>query len=163
MGKWTHLMIHCADTPSDFDVKPHHIEKWHLKERGWKKVGYSILFERSGKTDILIPFDADDDIDAWEISNGAAGWNGHARHICYAGGKGNIDDRTEGQKYAMEATIKLLLMLQPNIKIIGHNQVNKHKYCPSFNVPKWCINIGIPTKNIDFKNYVGNPYYIAPL
>ena len=152
MGKFTHLMIHCADTPESFDVRPEHIEQWHLVERGWSRVGYSMLIRRSGKLDILIPFDRDDIIESWEISNGARGWNGRTKHICWAGGKGNIDNRTIGQQHMLEAVVKLIVMLYPDIQVIGHNQVSQ-KYCPSFDVPEWCKEIGLSSANIDFHNY----------
>lgn len=157
MGQLTHLMIHCSDTPASFFVEREHIEKWHLKENGWSRVGYSTLFLRDGSTDILIPWDKDDDIERDELSNGAAGWNGRTKHFCYAGGRakngGAEDNRTGGQHAAMEAAVKLFLMLWPNVKIIGHNQVNKSKYCPSFNVSAWARSIGISEKNIDDKTY----------
>jgi N-acetylmuramoyl-L-alanine amidase len=153
---WTHIMYHCADTPPTFDVKREHIEKWHIKERGWRRVGYSILYERSGISDILIPFDRDDVIESWEISNGARGWNGRTKHLCYAGGRaeggGVEDNRSQGQRIAMANDAKLLVMLYPDIKIIGHNQVSI-KYCPSYDVPEWAESIGISPANIDYKNY----------
>jgi N-acetylmuramoyl-L-alanine amidase len=157
MGKLTHLMIHCSDTPSTFFVERSDIEQWHIKERGWSKVGYSTLFLRDGSTDILIPWDRDALIDWDELSNGASGWNGTAKHFCYAGGRGKNggaeDNRTGGQHAAMEAPVKLFLMLWPDVKLIGHNQVNKVKYCPSFDVPAWAKSIGISEKNIDPKIY----------
>lgn len=153
MGQFTHLMIHCADTPEGVWFDRSDIEKWHLEERGWSRVGYSTLFLIDGTTDILIPFDKDDSIESWEISNGAAGWNGRTRHVCYIGGKDNIDTRTVAQKAAMEAYMKMHVMLWPDVKIIGHNQVNRHKYCPSYDVQAWARSIGIPEKNIDSKIY----------
>lgn len=146
-------MIHCSDTPDHYEVTPEHIRKWHIQERGWSRVGYSMLIERSGKLDILIPFDRDDVIDSWEISNGARGWNGRTKHICYAGGAYGIDNRTDEQVVVMAAVVRMLVMLYPDIKLIGHNQVST-KYCPSFDVPAWAREIGILPKNIDDKTYV---------
>lgn len=161
--EWTHLMIHCSDTPPVFDVKRREIEKWHLNERGWSRVGYSMLIERGGKLDILIPFDNDDIIESWEISNGAAGWNGRTKHICWVGGRSTEgataeDNRTPGQHTTLEAVCRMLVMLYPNIQLIGHNQVNEHKYCPSFDVRKWAKDLGFSDRNIDFHKYVKNPF-----
>lgn len=153
MGKFTHLMIHCSATPPGREVTRNDIEKWHLIERGWSRVGYSALFGLDGDLDIMIPFDRDDVIESWEISNGARGWNGRTRHICYAGGWKGIDTRTIGQFTAMRTFCKMHAMLWPEVKIIGHNQVS-YKQCPSFNVPEWCKMIGIPSKSIDFKTYI---------
>ena len=157
MADWTHLMIHCSATPPSMDVKRKHLIQWHIDQNGWSRLGYSMLIERSGMLDILIPFDNDDVIDSWEISNGASGWNGRTKHICWAGGQdedGNRqDNRTYSQHVMMQGVVEILVMLYPNIKLIGHNQVNDHKFCPSFDVPKWCREIGLKEKNIDSKKY----------
>lgn len=156
-------MIHCSDTPPTFHVTREEIEKWHLHERGWSRVGYSMLFQRDGVTDILIPWDKDDVIESWEISNGAAGWNGRTKHLCLVGGRkvdsGEAENNfTDVQWAGVEASVKLILMLEPDIQLIGHNQVHPTKYCPSFDVRKWGKKIGIPDRNIDFHKYVANPF-----
>ena len=43
-NKFTHLMIHCSATPEAKWFDRSDIEKWHLQERGWSRVGYSALF-----------------------------------------------------------------------------------------------------------------------
>jgi N-acetylmuramoyl-L-alanine amidase len=158
MSKLTHGMIHCADTPAGMNFTENDIIRWHTdpipKGRGWKKVGYSGVWLLDGSFKILIPFDNDDEVDSWEISNGASGWNGNTRHFCYIGGGKGIDTRTSEQLASMETAIKLMTVMLPNIKWIGHNQVNSGKYCPSFDVPKYCKSIGIDDKNIDFKTYL---------
>lgn len=154
MGKATHIMIHCADTPEGMDVTGDHIRQWHIEERGWSRVGYHHLIRLSGMIEDLIEYDEDDIIEPWEISNGAKGWNGKVLpHICYAGGNGNVDTRTARQQTAMLDLILQAIKRNPKIKVIGHNQVNAHKYCPSFDVPSWCLNMGIPEENIDFNIY----------
>lgn len=159
MNTWTHLMIHCSDTPASCRFDRSDIEQWHLVERGWSRVGYSMIFLLDGTTDILIPFDRDDIIESWEISNGAKGWNGRTKHLCYIGGKDGVDTRTSQQKAALEAVIKMHIMLWPNIKVIGHNQVNRGKYCPSYDVPSWSRSIGIDERNIDSNIYYKTEYH----
>ncbi|UII27021.1 N-acetylmuramoyl-L-alanine amidase [Fulvivirga maritima] len=156
--EFTHLMIHCSATPKGKWFDADDITRWHIEERGWSRVGYSTLFLLDGTTDIMIPFDKDDTINSWEISNGARGWNGITRHICYIGGlneKGNSveDTRTEAQLAAMQAFVKMHIMLWPKVKIIGHNQVNAHKNCPSFNVNEWGLSIGLEKKHLDQQIY----------
>ncbi len=157
MADWTHFFIHCSDTPPSMDVKPKHIYRWHIKQNGWSRVGYSLMVRRSGHLDIMVPFDRDDVIDSWEISNGAAGWNGRSKHMCLVGGKsvaGKKENNFNAAQMEMASGIvRIIVMLYPEIKIIGHNQVNKGKYCPSFDVPKWCKKIGINPQNIDKKIY----------
>lgn len=155
---WTHLMWHCSATPEGRHFDRKDIENWHIKGRGWSRVGYSGIVLLDGTLDILIPHDRDDSIDSWEISNGARGWNGKAKHFCYIGGTELInpkkakDTRNIQQYKVMEAVTKLYIMLWPNIKVIGHNQV-ANKDCPSFYVPDFCEDIGIAKKNIDYKDY----------
>ena len=159
---WTHFMIHCTDTPPTYNVTRKDIEKWHLDERGWSRVGYSMLIERFEGLDILIPFDRDDSIDSWEISNGAAGWNGFTKHIAWSGGKGTDGkveyNMTTTEESCLTTVCRITVMLYPQIKLIGHNQVHSTKYCPSFDVRKYAKAIGIPDKNIDFHKYVDNPF-----
>lgn len=169
MGKLTHLMIHCADTPQGvwFDGKD--IKSWHTdpkpKGRGWSKPGYSDIILLDGKVENLIDYDADDWVESWEISNGASGWNGKTRHICYIGGRAKatdggeaLDTRTPSQLIALETYVKLTLRLQKSLKVIGHNQVHATKYCPSFDVPAWAQSVGVRDENIDFNNYSNNPF-----
>lgn len=171
MGRLTHLMIHCSDTPAGMWFDGTHIKAWHTdpkpKGRGWRKPGYSDLVLLDGTIENLIPYDEDDWVESWEISNGAAGWNGRTRHICYIGGqtpteeaeRGPLDSRSMPQKAALEIYIKATIRNHPEIKVIGHNQVHTTKYCPSFNVPKWLKEIGIRDENIDFNNYSGNAFF----
>lgn len=147
----TYLVIHCAATPEGVWFDQRDILKWHLEERGWKKPGYSDLILLDGCIVNLIPYDDDDIVDNWEISNGAKGYNGISRHICYIGGTDSNgkakDTRTDIQLREMEHYVKYFISKHPNIKIIGHNQISS-KSCPSFNVPKWLRSIGVKKKNI---------------
>jgi hypothetical protein len=147
MKKLEYLIIHCTDTPAGREIYKKDIEQWHLKERGWSRVGYSDLIQLDGTIVSLIEFDQDDTVDPWEISNGAVGYNSISRHVVYAGGGKGIDTRTLAQRKALEVYVKYNLLRFPNIKVIGHNQVSTKK-CPSFDVPNWLREIGIPTKNI---------------
>jgi len=159
MGKIKNLVIHCADTPASFDVDRKHIEKWHLEENGWSRVGYQLLVKRSGELQVLIPFDRTDNITIDELANGAKGFNSNSFHMCWAGGKGNEDNRTTEQTATMAAVVKMLVMLWPDIKVLGHQQINAYKYCPAFNVPRWMEEMEMDEKNIDFNNYENNASY----
>jgi N-acetylmuramoyl-L-alanine amidase len=162
MGKLTHLFIHCSATYQGQNWKADDIKRWHTapKEkggRGWRKSGYSDVILLDGTVETLHDFDADDYVESWEITNGARGWNGRSRHWCYIGGLDKngrpADTRTPEQRMVMAAMIKMHIRMTPDIKIIGHNQVAA-KACPSFDVPTWLREIGIPEKNIDDKNYL---------
>jgi len=146
MSKLKYLVIHCTDTPEGREVYKKDIEQWHLKERGWSRVGYSDLIQLDGTLINFIEFDQDDTVDSWELSNGARGYNGVSRHVVYSGGKGG-DTRTNAQKTALAVYVKYMIMRHPSIKVVGHNQLST-KSCPSFSVPKWLQEIGISQTNI---------------
>ena len=145
MRKLKYLIIHCTDTPAGRKVTRQMIEQWHIKERGWSRVGYSDMIHLDGKLENLIPFNQDDKVDSWEVSNGAAGYNSKSRHVVYVGGKGG-DTRTFEQKETLLIYVKYMLIRHPDIKIIGHNEVSS-KLCPAFDVKKWCLENCINEKN----------------
>ena len=155
MSKLKYLIIHCTDTPEDRVVTDKDIIKWHTAPKpignGWRKVGYTDMFYLDGTLVNLTPFDQDDDVEGFEITNGARGYNGVARHICYVGGKSLTgkpkDTRTPEQYDALETYVLYTILRHPNIKVAGHNQFSPKK-CPSFDVAKWCEDIGVKKKNI---------------
>ncbi len=107
-----------------------------------------------GKLVNLVPFDTDDFIDLWEISNGVQGMNGNSRHIAYVGGMDKENKRakntlTAEQSKSLETYCKYMILRHPDILILGHNEApNAHgKACPSFSVSEWCRSVGIPEKN----------------
>lgn len=158
MGKLKYLVIHCTATPEGRKVTRKDIEQWHLIERGWSRVGYSDMIHLDGGLENLVPFDQDDTVDHWEVTNGAKGFNGIARHVVYVGGSSSNmepwmnayppkDTRTDQQLEALEIYVKYMVLRHPEIQVCGHNQLS-NKACPSFDVPVWLGNIGISGKNI---------------
>jgi N-acetylmuramoyl-L-alanine amidase len=168
MGKLTHLIIHCTATPAGRKVDADDIWRWHTspKEmggRGWDRVGYSDMIYLDGTLVNLTPFNQDNSVDPWEITWGAKGMNSRSRHVVYVGGLDYdyatpldeddqpgfmpFDTRTPEQKHALEIYVKYMILRHPDIKVAGHNQFAM-KACPSFNVPYWLRQIGIPEKNI---------------
>lgn len=146
-----YLVLHCTATPEGRDVSAADIRHWHLSPvskggRGWKQVGYTDLIHLNGSVERLVDNNEDAWVDAWEITNGAKGYNSVSRHVVYAGGCSADgkpkDTRTPEQKAAMERYVKEFHAKHPKVKIIGHNQVAA-KDCPSFDVPAWLREIGI--------------------
>lgn len=159
MGKLNYIVIHCTATPEGREVTKEDIIRWHTSPkhkggRGWRRPGYSDMIYLDGSLVNIIPFNQDDVVDPWEISNGARGINGVSRHVVYAGGlekagKKAKDTRTKEQLYTLEAYVRFMLLRHPDIQILGHNQApGANKACPSFDVPKWLKSLGIPEKNI---------------
>ena len=146
-----YLVIHCTATPEGRDVSATEIRRWHTSPtpegRGWRQVGYTDLFHLNGSVERLVENNEDAWVDDWEVTNGAAGYNGVSRHIVYAGGmdrsgKSPSDTRTPYQRAAMEAYVRDFHERFPKVKIVGHNQVAA-KACPSFDVKAWLREIGI--------------------
>lgn len=91
MAKLQYLVIHCTATPEGREVTAADIKAWHTNPtakggRGWKQVGYTDLFKLDGTVERLVQNNEDANVDPWEITNGATGYNGISRHIVYAGG-----------------------------------------------------------------------------
>lgn len=145
------LVIHCTATPEGRDVTPDDIRRWHTSPvsaggRGWKQVGYTDLIRLDGRVERLVDNNEDANVDPWEVTNGAKGYNTISRHIVYAGGcdKSNKpkDTRTEAQEKALVAYVMDFHRRHPSVRIIGHNEIAA-KACPSFDVQEWLKSIGI--------------------
>lgn len=150
MAKLQYLVIHCTATPEGREVGAADIRRWHTSPapvgRGWKQVGYTDLFHLDGRVERLVANNEDANVDPWEITNGAAGYNSISRHIVYAGGcdagMKPKDTRTAAQKEALRKYVLDFHARHPAVKIVGHNQLAA-KACPSFDVEGWLLGIGI--------------------
>jgi len=156
VAKLEYLIIHCTATQEGREISREWIEQVHLVGRGWSQVGYSELIHLDGTIETLVEYNDDDNVDRWEVTNGARGMNYKSRHIVYAGGvtaeriNGKFkpkDTRTDAQKKALEMYVKAHTTLHPNWKIAAHYHFAA-KACPSFNVENWLEDIGVQDKNI---------------
>lgn len=151
MAKLERLVLHCTATPEGRAVSSAEIRRWHTSPvsaggNGWKQVGYTDMIHLDGKVERLVDNNEDANVDPWEITNGAAGYNSTSRHVVYVGGtdKGgkNKDTRTPQQLKAMEDYVRDFHRRFPAVKIVGHNGL-ANKGCPCFDVPAWLRSIGI--------------------
>ena len=152
MAQLKRLVLHCTATPEGREVSAVDIRHWHTDPvskggRGWKQVGYTDMIHLDGKVERLVDNNEDAQVDPWEITNGAKGYNSTSRHVVYVGGvaadgKTPKDTRTPAQKKAMEAYVKDFHRRFPCIPVVGHNQLAA-KACPSFDVQAWLKEIGI--------------------
>lgn len=152
MAELKRLVIHCTDTPEGRKVSSDDIRSWHTSPtsqggRGWKQVGYTDMFHLDGTVERLVKNNEDANVDPWEITNGAKGYNSTSRHIVYVGGRAATsktpkDTRTKEQKEAMKQYVLDFHRRHPDVAIVGHNALS-NKACPSFDVPAWLREIGI--------------------
>ena len=146
-----YLVIHCTATPEGREVSAAEIRRWHTAPppvgRGWKQVGYTDLVHLDGRIERLADNNEDANVDPWEVTNGAVGYNSVSRHIVYVGGCDNHlapkDTRTEAQREALKRYVEDFHARFPQVKIVGHHELNPGKACPSFDVPTWLRSIGI--------------------
>lgn len=145
------LVIHCTATPEGREVSSAEIRRWHTSPppagRGWKQVGYTDLFHLDGRVERLVRNNEDMTVDAFEVTNGASGYNSVARHIVYVGGCDSRmkpkDTRTAAQREALKRYVQDFHSRFPQIRIVGHHDLNAGKACPSFDVQKWLREIGL--------------------
>lgn len=159
MGNLKFLVIHCTATRQGQEITSAQIRKMHTSAppegRGWKQVGYSDIIHLDGVIENLVPYNEDDIVQPREITNGVTGLNSEARHVVYVGGldsDGKIakDTRTQAQRLALGNYIKQCIAAHSKIMVAGHYDF-QNKACPSFNVQKFCKELGIEDKNIYYR------------
>ena len=160
-----YLVLHCTATPEGRNVTAADIRRLHCTPtskggRGWSKPGYTDIFHLDGTVERIVDNNEDANVDPWEITNGAKGYNEISRHVVYAGGCDKNgkpkDTRTEAQRAAMARYVKDFHAKHPQVKIIGHRDLSPDKNgngiiephewikaCPSFDVAAWLKEIGI--------------------
>ena len=154
MGALKRLVIHCTATAEGREVTSAEIRRWHCAPRskggrGWNQVGYTDVFHLNGGVERLVKNNEDENVDPWEMTNGAAGYNSTSRHVVYVGGctkdgKRPKDTRTAEQKKAMAKYVKDFRRKHPRIPIVGHRDLpGVSKDCPCFDVKAWLRELGI--------------------
>ena len=157
MASMKYLVLHCTATPEGREVTSGEIRHWHTDPvkkggRGWKQVGYTDMIHLDGRVERLVRNNEDAEVDPWEVTNGAKGYNTVSRHVVYVGGvskdgKTAKDTRTEAQLKAMTAYVRNFHERFPQIRIVGHGELpGVKKACPSFDVAAWLRSIGIYQK-----------------
>jgi len=133
------IVVHCAATKPDMDIGVKEITEWH-KERGWLACGYHFIIDRHGKLEIGRQEDA--------IGAGVRGHNLDSIHICMVGGVDeNLkpeDNFTIIQYNTLRNTLLLLRSRYPETIIMAHNELDKKKACPSFDLDTFLAVIKMP-------------------
>lgn len=137
MRELKRIILHCTATPEGkhFDVDT--IRRWHMKDRGWRDIGYHYVIYIDGSVHEGRPLE--------QIGAHTSGHNKDSIGIVYVGGcdakMKAKDTLNEAQEVAMVNLIKALREEHGELALHGHNEFAA-KACPSFDVQKkfdWLI------------------------
>lgn len=143
----TEIIVHCTATRPDWlrgqggAARVAEVKRWHVKDWGWRDIGYNALGDRDGKR--YGGRDLDNDGDTVE-ETGAHTLGHNSGTIGYAlmGGFGSAatdkfeDHFTPEQDADLRAFIREMEDRYGPLKLSGHNQY-ANKACPGFNVEEW--------------------------
>ncbi len=134
------IIVHCSATRPDWMAgqstrdKAMEIRRWHMRDRGWKDIGYHFLVDRNGTVVTGRPIE--------QTGAHVQGHNTGTIGVCLIGGHGSSETDqfsehfTEHQDKALRHLLADLQHRYKISKVTGHNQYAA-KACPGFNVPKW--------------------------
>jgi len=114
------------------DIGRKEIDKWH-KERGWDGIGYHFVIRRDGT------LEKGRDLNA--VGAHVKGHNKYSVGICMVGGvdEDNKPENnfTSAQFKALNNLLENLMEVFPEARIVGHNELNKNKACPCFDLERY--------------------------
>lgn len=129
MRKINRIIIHCTATPEGRDHTAKEIDRWH-REKGWASIGYHFVIRLDGTVENGRPVE--------KVGAHVKGHNSDSIGVVYVGGcDKNMkpkDTRTPAQREALLETVTNLQESYPRATVHGHNEFDKGKACPSFNV-----------------------------
>lgn len=135
------LVVHCSATKATQDIGVEQIRQWHIKERGWKDVGYHYVIRRDGTREPGRP--------TWAQGAHVEGHNNDSLGICLVGGvneQGAAEKNfTDAQMATLEDTLRLLITYSwRDAQVVGHHDIEivNQKACPSFDAKAWWAPIG---------------------
>lgn len=134
------IILHCSATRpawmanSKTSAKVAEIRRWHVKDRGWRDIGYHFLIDRDGTVASGRPIE--------QTGSHTQGRNTGTIGICLLGGHGSAADDpfernfTPQQDAAARKLITDLRAKYGRLTLAGHNNFAA-KACPGFSVGKW--------------------------
>ena len=129
MRELNRIILHCTATPEGRHVSVDTIRNWHVKDRGWKDIGYHYVIYLDGSVHKGRPLE--------QAGAHTSGHNADSIGVVYVGGCDSKmkakDTLNEAQEVAMVNLIKALRAAHGEMTLHGHNEFAA-KACPSFNV-----------------------------
>jgi N-acetylmuramoyl-L-alanine amidase len=129
MRALTRIILHCTATEQGKDYDANTIRAWHVK-RGWKDIGYHYVIRLDGSIELGRPID--------QPGSHVKGHNSDTIGVVYVGGLVNgkpADTMNLEQNNALVNLVKAIrVTFNQKLPLHGHNEYDKGKACPSFNV-----------------------------
>ncbi|WP_206155540.1 N-acetylmuramoyl-L-alanine amidase [Caldanaerobacter subterraneus] len=119
--KTDYIVLHHAEATK---ASVEDIHRWHL-ERGWAGIGYHFYVKKDGTIYKGRPLDT--------IGAHVMGYNNVSVGVC-AEGAYMTETMPDVQKQAIIGLLKELVKIYPNVKIVGHRDLNRTD-CPGKNYP----------------------------
>ena len=132
------LIIHCSATKPSMKVTVKDIDGWH-RARGWSGIGYHWYIDREGCVHGGRDTNRDGNYEN-DIGAHTYGFNRGSLSVCMEGG---VDEQNQPEDNFTDAqwdALKLQIIdIQGRhrlnlVEVYGHNDFDKNKACPSFNV-----------------------------
>lgn len=125
------LVIHCSATPPNMDIGAKEIRRWH-KAKGWSDIGYHDVIRRDGSYERGRDYN--------RIGAHVRGYNRGSIGVCMVGGVdeyNNPEDNFTDEQWESLTRYCRATKAQINVSIAGHNEFDKGKACPSFDVQRF--------------------------
>ena len=139
MRKIDKIILHCSANGPNSKIGVKEIRDYHVKQRGWKDIGYHYVIKRNGVLETGRPIE--------QAGAHCTGYNANSIGICLVGGIDNAgmpqDNFTPEQFEKLAQFLRVLRLKYPKATIHGHNEF-ANKACPVFDVKKFLERYGIP-------------------
>lgn len=137
------IVIHCTATHEGVDYSVDQIREWHVRDRGFRDIGYHFFIHLDGKIEKGRSIDTP--------GAHAKGYNTHSIGIVYVGGLSKEgkpkDTRTVAQLHALRRCVETLKIAFGIEEVVGHRDLSVDlngdgmisanewmKSCPCFDV-----------------------------
>jgi N-acetyl-anhydromuramyl-L-alanine amidase AmpD len=117
-------IIHCSDTPDGRSVTVDDIRRWHVNGNGWSDIGYHFVIYQDGTIHQGRPFN--------KTGAHCKGHNTGSIGTCLVG----RNSFSEDQFKALVNLHEVFKSIFPDIKALGHKDLDPKKTCPNFNVQR---------------------------
>lgn len=140
------IVVHCTATPAGRPMTVEQIRRIHKRDNHWADIGYHYVILLDGTINSGRPVD--------QVGAHVSGHNAHSIGVVYVGGlsadgKTPTDTRTESQRGALLALLRMLRAIYPKARIRGHRDFSPDlnhngiiepsewiKQCPCFDAAK---------------------------